>query len=85
MASATIEQKKSICLEVVPSSRSFSIVEAIVDCLDSPDGELRAIAAQALARISRQRTIVNPEFWKNAPANLRQQEIDTWREYLKQN
>ena len=85
MASATIEQKKSICREVVPSSRSFSIVEAVVDCLESEDGELRAIAAQALARISRQRTIVNPDFWMNAPINLRQQEIDTWREYLKQN
>ncbi len=82
MATATPAQKKSICSEIVPSSRSFTIIEAIVDCLESPDGELRAIAAKSLARISRQKTIVNPEFWLQASAPLRQKEIDAWRSYL---
>jgi hypothetical protein len=85
MESATTEQKKTICREVVPSSRSFSIIEVIVDCLESPDGELRALAAESLARISRQKTIVNPRFWIDAPAGVRQAEIDSWRDYLNRN
>ena len=83
METASLEQKKSICTEVISSSRSFAIVEAIVDCLESPDGDLRAEAAKSLARISRQKTIVNPDFWKSAPVSSRQQEVDAWRTYLK--
>ncbi|OUU26020.1 MAG: hypothetical protein CBC13_01040 [Planctomycetia bacterium TMED53] len=82
MENATSAQKKQLCSEVVSSSRSFSIINAIVDCLESDDADLRAIAAKSLARISRQKTIVNPEFWMNAPDSLRQVEIDAWRDYL---
>lgn len=83
MQTASREQKKMICKEVVSSSRSFAIIETIVDCLESSDGDLRAYAANSLARISRQKTIVNPDFWKYAPVSSRQKEIDAWRIYLK--
>ena len=64
-------------------SRSWAYIGPLIDGLESPSPELRAVCARALARLSRQKpTVVNPDFWRNASAEARQGEIDEWRAWI---
>lgn len=54
----------------------------LVRCLESPVGDVRAAAAQSLARLGGKPTRVNPAFWRFAPAAERQSEALEWRQWL---
>ncbi len=54
----------------------------LVAALAEPDADLRAAAAQALARIATKPTMLNPAFWTDGPEDERAREIAEWREWL---
>ena len=57
-------------------------IQPLVTLLDGGHGELRAAAAQSLSRIAKKPTIVNPAFWREAPAGERAREVAEWRTWL---
>lgn len=64
-------------------SRSWVYIEPLIAGLEDADGELRARCAKALARSRRKPTVVNPEFWRKAPAEARAAEVDEWRRWAR--
>ncbi len=50
-----------------------------IDLLDSPESEVRVVAAQGLGRAEIKPTILNPDFWRESTPGQRRAEIDEWR------
>jgi hypothetical protein len=55
---------------------------SLVHLLDGGEGELRAAAARTLSVIGDKPTIVNPDFWRNAPDAERRREVAEWKAWL---
>lgn len=63
-------------------ARSWTYIRPLIDGLEAEDGDLRAACAAALAGLSRRKpTVINPSFWRDAPVEARQSEVEEWRRW----
>ena len=57
--------------------------QPLVALLGTDEGGLRAAAARTLSRLASKRTVVNPAFWRTAPPEARQREVEEWHDWLR--
>ena len=56
-------------------------IPVLIAMLDSPDAAVRVAALETLTQIASKSTIINPEFWRSAPAEKRAVEVADWRRW----
>ena len=79
---ATLRQALAAALGASFNTRS-QWLPRLVHLLDGGEGELRAVAAHSLSLIGGKPTIVNPDFWRNAPDAERHREVAEWKTWLR--
>lgn len=82
LGSGSREERIAVLDNLSARGRHPSYYRPMIDALAGADGELRARAAAALARLTTKATITRPEFWRHGCEHARGREVGEWQRWL---